>query len=137
MVNSDYTVLAMTYGYKYFPPSGGVVLPWKGANVFQFEQGPERRYKMLWISPELLLAALFSPQRDGDKVRVVEVDGLPYGCKVEAVRFDEDRRAFVFRLWHESFDVVPLNYCPPEVTPECRAVELLLKTEKRTGREFI
>lgn len=65
----------------------------------------ERRYKLLKVSPELLLQAVLRPDRFPHGVTV---EGLPNGVSVDGVSWDEWRRIFIFRLWHQEW---------PEVRP--------------------
>lgn len=67
-------------------------------------QPTSSRFKMLAISPELLLQLLFD-----SRPHPVEVTGLPDECSVCGVMYDWSRRAFLFRLEHPSFDEVPLG----------------------------
>lgn len=83
---------------------------------FPFEGRP-RRYRILSVSPELLMDALLSPRRDGGMIRVVRMEGLPDGCEIQAVTWDDLSFCFKFRLWHESFDVVPDGHVCPPVSP--------------------
>lgn len=66
----------------------------------------ERRLRLLYVSADLLMNVLLSPQRQGNELRWLTVDGVPSGAEVEAVWWCEYRAAFCLRLWHESFDVV-------------------------------
>lgn len=80
-----------------------------------------RHVKHLWISAQLLLQALFSPRLDGgDEVRAVTVEGLPRDFTAQAVRYDETREAFCFRIDHPSFPRVPDCHAIPELTVQCR-----------------
>lgn len=85
--------------------------------MFKNERG--RRFKNLWITPELLLNMLFSPQQiDAGTIKVLEVNGIPEGCYIDAVMYSDDRRAFCFRLFHSSFEEVEPAHNTPEITAE-------------------
>lgn len=82
-----------------------------------FFRAPERRYKIVRLTPELLLDALLSPRLDQSFVRVLRMDGVPEGCQIEAVAWDEWSRCFMFRLFHESFDVLDPAAAIPDLFP--------------------
>lgn len=84
----------------------------------------ERRYRVLSVTPELLMNALFSSRRDGSTIRVIRMEGLPDGCEIQAVTWDDLSCCFKFRLWHESFDVVPAGEMCPAIWPLCHAETL-------------
>ena len=91
----------------------------------------ERRYAYFAVSPELLLQALFSPSNEGERV---SVDGLPDGIEATDIVFDFERRAFLIRVWHESFAVIPEANRIPEVFPRVTVT----RTEKTSRmREFL
>ena len=90
----------------------------------------ERRYRILSVSAELLLNALFSPRRDGDTIRVVRLEGLPEGCEVQAVMWCDLTCVFKLRLWHESFDVVPDGEMCPSIWPLCGVETLRVATDE-------
>jgi hypothetical protein len=99
-----------------------------------FFETEEPRYRVMTVSPELLLEALMSPLvRESGAVRCLHVCGLPEGCKVQAVIWDEFARVFRFRLWHPSFDVVEIGNAIPELRLEFRAEDLFLYKENRGG----
>jgi hypothetical protein len=87
-----------------------------------FFTAPDRRYKILKVSTELLLGNLMTngiPMLLPDgRARVVSARGLPDGCRIEAVRYDEMCDQFWFRLYHESFPVLGAGYAIPEVQIE-------------------
>lgn len=89
-----------------------------------------RRWRVLWVSPEMVMQSLF-PMRY--KVEVKLVDGPPDGVEVSDVTYSWERQAFGFRLYHPSFDEVPEGEFSP-------TIEAIFTTENRSehrGREFI
>lgn len=85
----------------------------------------ERRFKLLWVSPELLMNVLLSPTQTGGRVRVMRVEGLPEdSTEVQSVYYDDSRRAFGLHLWHPSFDVVESGALIPEVHVAISAEDL-------------
>lgn len=89
--------------------------------MYTFFKSTDRRYKILAVSPELIVESLFSRPIGIDKA--IEVSGLPTGCKVEAVCYDYERACFRFRLYHPSFPVVPECGVIPEVDVVVKQVE--------------
>lgn len=68
----------------------------------------DRRHVMFAVPPELMLLALFHN---------CVVEGLPEGIEPTDIIYDFERRAFLVRVWHESFAIVPACDPTPEVTP--------------------
>lgn len=79
-----------------------------------------RRYRNLWISPELLLKSLLfcRVQISESEILSFSIKGLPDGCEVQAVHYCEWKDAFCFRLWHESFDELKESQAIPDLYPE-------------------
>lgn len=97
----------MNHGDEATSIRGGVRLPVKDR---------ERRFRVLRITPELLVNTLLSPVRVRDElVRVMDVRGLPENVEIDAVAYDDLRREFCFRLWHASFEPVPLGDVAPKI----------------------
>lgn len=71
-------------------------------------KAPDRRYKLMKVSPELLLVNLFNNSvskdlSDGNVlIRTVSHD-IPEGTQIEAVTFDDYSRCFMFRLWRADW----------------------------------
>ncbi len=104
----------------------------------EFFKAPERRFRVLWVSPELMANAVVNPGCQFVQEYVTE--GLPEGATVQAVIYDYARDAFCFRVYHESFDVVPGCEFPPELLVTMRVVdrgENSAPAIVQRGREFI
>lgn len=90
----------------------------------------DRRWRILWVSPELVMQSLFPMRYD---VELTLVDGPPDGVKLLDVAYCWDRQAFGFRLYHPSFNEVPEG----ERIPTIEATFRVEKRAERRGREFI
>ncbi len=86
-------------------------------NGYRFFHGRERRYRLLRLTPEVLLNALFSPVRHELTVDWLTIEGMPEGAEVEGIVWDDHTRAFVLRLWHESFGIVEPSAPIPTLEP--------------------
>lgn len=84
-----------------------------------------RRVKLLRVSADLLLNILFSPQAVGAEIRIIGIEGIPDGARVQAVGHDHHRDQFLFRLEHESF---------PEVAEGHHITELSVNVYERRVR---
>jgi len=96
----------------------------------------ECRYRLLRITPELLLALTLNPRREGDRIDALTVEGLPADVYAEAVWYDHDRDCFCLRIAHPTFDVVLEGCLPPEAFVSVRRETLRVAGTQR-GREFI
>lgn len=96
----------------------------------------ERRYRLLYITPELLLAVMFSPRLLSGVVCAHHLDGLPEDVVVQAVAYSEERHAFMLRLYHPSFSVSEGCCTIPEISPQVSVVDARVMPEQQ-GREFI
>jgi hypothetical protein len=94
-----------------------------------FKREKDRRYKILYVSPELLMNALFA---GGLSNTSITVEGMPTDCQIVGVHYSEDRISFAFMLYHESFDIVPEVNCIPTISPTFTAHD-----KPKAGREFI
>lgn len=76
-----------------------------------FEKPIEPRYKVLYVSPELVGETLFCSRPE------IKVEGIPQDGKtrIQAVCWDDMQRCFAFRLWREDWDAVPAGEDIPEV----------------------
>lgn len=80
----------------------------------------ERRLKIMWVTPELLVGLrFFGGNRVGDQVEWTTLD-LPADVTVQAVHYSPERDAFGFRLYHPSWDVVPDGNVIPDVRVMCQ-----------------
>jgi len=69
---------------------------------------PDRRYKLMKVSPELLLVNLFNGSisrdfPDGNVLIQTVSHDMPEGTQIEAVTFDDYSRCFMFRLWRADW----------------------------------
>ncbi len=108
----------------------------------EFFKAPERRFRVLWVSPELMANAVVNLGCQFVQEYVTEglPEGLPEGTTVQSVTYDYIRDAFGFRVYHESFDVVPDCEFPPELLVTMRVVdrgENSAPAIVQRGREFI
>ena len=95
----------------------------------------DRRYKLLGLTPDLLLRVIFLRADDGNTATVVFMDGVPSDCEVTAVHYNAECDIFILRLWHESFEIVPDGHPIPSLNPTIRSQTVILKEYR--GREFI
>lgn len=92
----------------------------------------ERRWKILYISPELLLhLRLFGGQRNGDTVTLSSMD-LPEDVKVHRLFWSDDHQAFGWIISHPSFEPVGDACIIPTALVLCR-VEIL-RVENPTAK---
>jgi len=66
----------------------------------------EARYKMLRLSPELLLEGTVFNTRvseDGKEVVAVEIEGLPKDVRIQAWSYDTMTNTILVRLWSSEF----------------------------------
>src|SRR5262245_20569007 len=107
--------------------------------MYQFVamDGRERRFKTMWVTPELLLNGMWGWVRDGNTVRAITIEGIPEGCEVMAVTWAGERRAFGILLYHQDFAVVEPSLLIPEIIPTFRADTLHLQEPRPMGRQFI
>ncbi len=96
----------------------------------QFFEAPERRFRVLWVSPELLANAVLDSRCQ--YVHEYVAENLPEGIRIEGVIYDPARDAFGFRLYHPSFDEV----APCERIPELFVMVRAVDRGERRGREF-
>lgn len=74
-------------------------------NGVEFFKPESRRYRLLKIPPREMLDLLMSPRIEPDgAIRAMKITGLPEGCKIQAVVWDNFFSCFVVRLWHESWE---------------------------------
>lgn len=90
------------------------------SDVKRFFEPNERRYKTLWLSADMVLNFVFTPRllADGTAIIIKKIEGIPEGCKVQAVTYSFDRDSFGFRLYHPSFDEVEPGMEEPHAMPE-------------------
>lgn len=81
----------------------------------QVRQERDRRYKIFRASPELILQAMMPAT--GTSNDLVTIEGLPDGYELCDVAYCWESRCFMFRVWHESFDIVPECCMIPAITP--------------------
>ena len=88
----------------------------------------EARYRIYAISEHRLLDfwnSLIDPVVDertwhahglqGHLTPMLKAEGIPKGAVVDSVHHDWMNRTLMFRVWHESFDIVPDGERPPVV----------------------
>ena len=63
------------------------------------------------VSEETILY-LLSDWRNSDFIEGYSFEALPKGHKINQVYYDYERRCFMFVIEHESFEIVPLGFCP-------------------------
>ena len=68
----------------------------------------ERRIKILWITPEVLL-----PIFSGKEIYNITDNRLPEGCKIRHINYSVERDALAITIEHESFNNVPPGEWPP------------------------
>jgi hypothetical protein len=71
----------------------------------------ESRYKLFMIDTGLVLAML--NWNDHQFIALPITKGLPDEAIVEAVNYDVQRNCFLARVYHDSFDVVPIGVMIP------------------------
>lgn len=98
--------------------------------MFPFREKREPRYRVLDVTPELMMNVLLSPQRHACEVRSLVIEGLPNGVEIDAVFWSDECRCFRFRLWHESFDLVSLAEMIPLILPTVRVDVIRLSKEE-------
>ncbi len=86
----------------------------------------DRRYKVLWIDPNLLMDLRFSAVLAKDTIRAVTVKGLPEDAVVQAMCYDPMKHAVGLRIWSSTFDEVPPENTAPELQVELTTHYLLV-----------
>lgn len=89
----------------------------------------EARYRIYAISEHLLVDmwnAMLDPKigpptwrgrgLEGYVVSMLKAEGIPELAVVDSVHHDWMNRTLMFRVWHESFDIVPDGERPPVVS---------------------
>ena len=79
-------------------------------------RAPDRRFRVLWITPELLMDLVINPRAEGDVIRALTVQGIPDDAKIEGISYDFYRAAVGLRVWSASFDVVEDAGLPPDLS---------------------
>lgn len=76
----------------------------------------DRRYKVLWVTPELIFEGILRPMvlPDGN-VAALKVTGIPDDARVEAMCYDPMQNRVGLRIWSQSFDQVIEGYSLPEL----------------------
>lgn len=94
-------------------------------------KAPDRRYKIMTVTPDILMNALFSPTYSpGDRtVRVyslTDADGkpLPEDVRADAIAYDDLRDLIYVRLWSASWPVMDTASHLPDVGIAVTAREL-------------
>lgn len=103
----------------------------------KFFQAPERRYKLMRLPADLLMNLLFNPLVRDDEAELFKLEGIPDGCQIEGVCWDDGRECFVLRLFHESFDAVEPCDIIPEAVVSVRLERLRVVRNSPMGRQFI
>lgn len=90
-------------------------------------KAPDRRYRIMKVSPELFLDMAFNRSQateldDGNvSIRTISHEGMPEGTQIEAVCFDDYERCFMFRFWNATWDEVEECARIPEANVQFRA----------------
>jgi len=82
----------------------------------------ERRYKVFYMSPELLIAAGMGGKvagEPGNQITEFVSCDLPEGAEIVDVTYCWERRAFGFRVWHQAWDIILEGHTIPELTVNC------------------
>jgi hypothetical protein len=74
----------------------------------------ERRYKIVYIPHEFVFNALFFVETDCITKPII-ADLPKEGCEVVGVQYSFDHDAFAFKVYHPSFDVIPIGGEYPKV----------------------
>jgi hypothetical protein len=75
----------------------------------------EKRYKLIHVSPQIVLSLIGSPVRGTDDGATVEVfrHELPPDAVVEGVNYDPRCNVFLMRAWSASFPIVDEGHTIP------------------------
>lgn len=105
-------------------------------NNLQLFTAPERRYKILRVTPELIADALLNHVQIDDVVNTIAVEGIPSGCEIESMGFDPMHRRVWIRLYHPSFAEIDEGAMIPVLQVNIKKQSLQVKRTSR-GYEFI
>ncbi len=101
--------------------------------------GEERRYKLLWVSTELLMYMRFGAcLRRGDEVLYPVLENWPEGAVVRSVTYDHLTDSFAFRLYHPDWPVIASGEHIPPLRLNVRSEMLkVVPPQERRGPEFL
>ncbi len=103
----------------------------------QFFTPETRQCKGIFVTPELLLSAFVSPQVIDGMIECCDFAGLPDGCRVATVFYDQFERRFAFVLWHEFWPEVPLGDQLPILDLQVTRNQYRVAGVGNRGREFL
>ncbi len=90
----------------------------------------ENKYKIILVSEQLIGQFLFAKTVVDDFVKLIDND-LPGDIEVVAIQYDFARDSFAFKIWHESFDIVPSESVLPTLVVTLRQYHLALTEEQK------
>lgn len=76
-------------------------------NVVHLLSPPDRRFKVLYMTPDILVNLLLGPSRliskDGGIVQVLEVEGMPSDAQIQALAYDPISDRLSLRVHSDEF----------------------------------
>ncbi len=94
-------------------------------------KAPDRRYRIMEISPELLFTCSLSPRWvSADEFMVNEIEGLPDDVQIQAIVYDDLTRLVCVRLWSSSWAVLEDGATIPKVIITIKSKEVSLSDVK-------
>lgn len=73
----------------------------------------ENRTKIVRVAPEAIIELVNWRLDLPDYIALPKHERIPDDVRVIGVRFDWPTQFFEFRIWHESFEIVPEGDIPP------------------------